>query len=170
MANWQKLKWQNHRNMDLISGNHRTKHTLVLTITRSSYQLFTKDLTWQTYGIIIQCTFPLKRRQHYFITLIKAIAITASHQYVKTIVSHDCVNQDHVSCQWVNNTALGDLCDTMMGRSDMEEIKSNVAMNAWLPQARYSCFIQWRIKNQHCYERLAATSQFCHQRIKKQCR
>ena len=27
----------------------------------------------------------------------------------------------------------------MIGRADIEESKSNVAMNAWLPQASYPC-------------------------------
>ena len=35
--------------------------------------------------------------------------------------------------------SLGDFCDTMIGRADIEESKSNVAMNAWLPQASYPC-------------------------------
>jgi len=39
----------------------------------------------------------------------------------------------------VNNPTLGDFCDTMIGRADIEESKSNVAMNAWLPQASYPC-------------------------------
>ena len=40
----------------------------------------------------------------------------------------------------MNNPTLGDFCDTMIGRADIEESKSNVAMNAWLPQASYPCF------------------------------
>jgi len=39
----------------------------------------------------------------------------------------------------VNNPTLGDFCDTMIGRADIEESKSNVAMNAWLPQSSYPC-------------------------------
>jgi hypothetical protein len=39
----------------------------------------------------------------------------------------------------VNNPTLGDFCDAMIGRADIEESKSNVAMNAWLPQASYPC-------------------------------
>ena len=34
---------------------------------------------------------------------------------------------------------LGDFCFTMIGRADIEGSKSNVAMNAWLPQASYPC-------------------------------
>ena len=39
----------------------------------------------------------------------------------------------------MNNPTLGDFCDTMIGRADIEGSKSNVAMNAWLPQASYPC-------------------------------
>ena len=39
----------------------------------------------------------------------------------------------------MNNPTLGDFCDTMIGRADIEESKSNVAMNAWLPPASYPC-------------------------------
>ncbi|CAN7022545.1 unnamed protein product [Brassica rapa subsp. trilocularis] len=40
---------------------------------------------------------------------------------------------------WVNNPTLGEFCFTMIGRADIEGSKSNVAMNAWLPQASYPC-------------------------------
>ena len=39
----------------------------------------------------------------------------------------------------MNNPTLGAICDAMIGRADIEESKSNVAMNAWLPQASYPC-------------------------------
>ena len=39
----------------------------------------------------------------------------------------------------MNNPTLGDFCDTMIGRADIEESKSDVAMNAWPPQASYPC-------------------------------
>ena len=39
----------------------------------------------------------------------------------------------------MNNPTLGDFCITMIGRADIEESKSNVAMSAWLPQASYPC-------------------------------
>ncbi|PHT26119.1 Regulator of rDNA transcription protein 15 [Capsicum baccatum] len=38
---------------------------------------------------------------------------------------------------WVNNPTLGEFCFTMIGSADIEGSKSNVAMNAWLPQASY---------------------------------
>jgi hypothetical protein len=39
----------------------------------------------------------------------------------------------------VNNPTLCEFCFTMIGRADIEGSKSNVAMNAWLPQASYPC-------------------------------
>ncbi|PHT30599.1 hypothetical protein CQW23_29779 [Capsicum baccatum] len=55
----------------------------------------------------------------------------------------NCVNQrlnpTHVPYWWVNNPTLGEFCFTMIGIADIEGSKSNVAMNAWLPQASYPC-------------------------------
>ena len=53
--------------------------------------------------------------------------------------SHDGLNPAHVPYWWVNNPTLGEFCFTMIGRADIEGSKSNVAMNAWLPQASYPC-------------------------------
>jgi hypothetical protein len=39
----------------------------------------------------------------------------------------------------MNNPTLGPCCEAMIGRADIEESKSNVAVNAWLPQASYPC-------------------------------
>ena len=39
----------------------------------------------------------------------------------------------------MNNPTLSLGCEAMIGRADIEESKSNVAMNAWLPQASYPC-------------------------------
>ena len=39
----------------------------------------------------------------------------------------------------MNNPTLCLCCGAMIGRADIEESKSNVAMNAWLPQASYPC-------------------------------
>ncbi|CAL8988936.1 unnamed protein product, partial [Prunus brigantina] len=55
----------------------------------------------------------------------------------KTNLSHDGLNPAHVPYWWVNNPTLGEFCFTMIGRADIEGSKSNVAMNAWLPQAGY---------------------------------
>ncbi|PHT27809.1 hypothetical protein CQW23_32601 [Capsicum baccatum] len=46
-------------------------------------------------------------------------------------------HKPHVPYWWVNNPTLGEFCFTMIGRADIEGSKSNVAMNAWLPQASY---------------------------------
>ncbi|PTQ26378.1 LOW QUALITY PROTEIN: hypothetical protein MARPO_2248s0001 [Marchantia polymorpha] len=43
------------------------------------------------------------------------------------------------SLLWVNNPTLTEFCFGMIGRADIEGSKSNVAMNAWLPQASYPC-------------------------------
>ena len=39
----------------------------------------------------------------------------------------------------MNNPTLGEFCFAMIGRADIEGSKSNVAMDAWLPQASYPC-------------------------------
>ncbi|PHT25184.1 hypothetical protein CQW23_35179 [Capsicum baccatum] len=57
----------------------------------------------------------------------------------KTNLSHDGLNPAHVPYWWVSNPTLGEFCFTMIGRDDIEGSKSNVAMNAWLPQASYPC-------------------------------
>ena len=44
-----------------------------------------------------------------------------------------------VHCCVENHCIRLTFCDTMIGRADIEESKSNVAMNAWLPQASYPC-------------------------------
>ena len=54
-------------------------------------------------------------------------------------ISRDGLNPAHVPYQWVNNPTLCSLCFTMLGRADIEESESNVALNAWLPQASYPC-------------------------------
>ncbi|KRY74653.1 Regulator of rDNA transcription protein 15 [Trichinella pseudospiralis] len=57
----------------------------------------------------------------------------------KTNLSHDGLNPAHVPYWWVNNPTLGEFCFAMIGRADIEGSKSNVAMDAWLPQASYPC-------------------------------
>ena len=39
----------------------------------------------------------------------------------------------------MNNPTLFAFCDERIGRADIEGSKSNVAVNAWLPQASYPC-------------------------------
>ena len=57
----------------------------------------------------------------------------------KTNLSHDGLNPAHVPCQWVNNPTLSVFCGARLGRADIEGSKSDVAMNAWPPQASYPC-------------------------------
>ncbi|KAG6385698.1 hypothetical protein SASPL_154573 [Salvia splendens] len=64
---------------------------------------------------------------------------TFSTDMGKTNLSHDGLNPAHVPYWWVNNPTLGEFCFTMIGRANIEGSKSNVAMNAWLPQASYPC-------------------------------
>ncbi|KAG5925376.1 hypothetical protein E4U53_003333, partial [Claviceps sorghi] len=40
-----------------------------------------------------------------------------------------------VISRWVNNPTLTEFCFGMIGRADIEGSKSDVAMNAWPPQA-----------------------------------
>ncbi|PHT29096.1 Protein TAR1 [Capsicum baccatum] len=61
------------------------------------------------------------------------------HQLGKTNLSHDGINPAHVPYWLVNSPTLGEFCFTMIGRADIKGSKSNVAMNAWLPQASYPC-------------------------------
>jgi hypothetical protein len=42
---------------------------------------------------------------------------------------------DRYQVQWVNNPTLTEFCFGMIGRADIEGSKSDVAMNAWPPQA-----------------------------------
>jgi len=48
-------------------------------------------------------------------------------------------NPAHVPFWRVNNPTLGEFCFTMIGRADIEGSKSDVAKNAWPPQASYPC-------------------------------
>ena len=59
--------------------------------------------------------------------------------FQKIILKHDGLNPAHVPYWRVNNPTLWDFCVSMIGRADIEGSKSNVAMNAWLPQASYPC-------------------------------
>ncbi|KZV37744.1 hypothetical protein F511_33237 [Dorcoceras hygrometricum] len=56
-----------------------------------------------------------------------------------TVDSTHTLNPAHVPYWWVNNPTLGEFCFTMIGRADIEGSKSDVTMNAWLPQASYPC-------------------------------
>ncbi|KAL1914196.1 hypothetical protein VTP21DRAFT_9680 [Calcarisporiella thermophila] len=55
----------------------------------------------------------------------------------RTNLNYYCDN--YFISRWVNNPTLTEFCFGMIGRADIEGSKSNVAMNAWLPQASYPC-------------------------------
>ena len=57
----------------------------------------------------------------------------------KTNLSHDGLNPAHDPFSKVNNLTLEAFYNFMIGRADIEGSKSNVAMNAWLPQISYPC-------------------------------
>ncbi|RCH82295.1 hypothetical protein CU097_001499 [Rhizopus azygosporus] len=59
-----------------------------------------------------------------------------------------CCDTNTIS-RWVNNPTLNEFCFIMIGRADIEESKSNVAMNAWLPQASYYCCICFQVYCSH---------------------
>ncbi|CAK9799124.1 Putative uncharacterized protein ART2 [Anthophora plagiata] len=52
-------------------------------------------------------------------------------------MSRDGLNPAHVPCWWVNNPTPGEFCFATIARADIEGSKSDVAMNAWPPQASY---------------------------------
>ncbi|KAF1771857.1 hypothetical protein GQ600_2447 [Phytophthora cactorum] len=65
------------------------------------------------------------------------------YNYLKPTVSSRtgldyCLDNELIS-RWVNNPTIGEFYFAMIGRADIEESKSNVAMDAWLPQASYPC-------------------------------
>ncbi|KAG6627153.1 hypothetical protein CIPAW_15G106600 [Carya illinoinensis] len=88
---------------------------------------------------------PVRCARHHAPSLVKSSSSVASRRKSwngdvgKTNLSHDGLNPAHVPYWWVNNPTLGEFCFTMIGRADIEGSKSNVAMNAWLPQASYPC-------------------------------
>ena len=73
------------------------------------------------------------------LVLSKFTIATTSHQSRKTNLSHGGLNPAHLPCWRANNPRLGGCCFAMIGRADTEGSKSDVAMNAWLPQASYPC-------------------------------
>ncbi|PPS17153.1 hypothetical protein GOBAR_AA03422 [Gossypium barbadense] len=58
---------------------------------------------------------------------------------IMTNCANQRLNPVHVPYWWVNNPTLGEFYFTMIRRADIEGSKTNIAMNAWLPQASYYC-------------------------------
>ena len=59
----------------------------------------------------------------------------------------------------MNNPTLGDGCIAMIGRADIEGSKSDVAMNAWPPQASYPC---GNFSDTSCLKRLKSKGSISH--------
>ncbi|KAI3421204.1 hypothetical protein GPALN_014832 [Globodera pallida] len=68
----------------------------------------------------------------------KDIAIVTRRDSDLEAFSHN-PSDAHVPYWWVNNPTLGEFCFAMIGRADIEGSKSDVAMDAWPPQASYPC-------------------------------
>ena len=67
--------------------------------------------------------------------------VAAPHTYTCDSSPHTSHTYKNTCGSWelVNNPTLLDFCVSMIGRAGIEGSKSNVAMNAWLPQASYPC-------------------------------
>ncbi|PHT27250.1 Regulator of rDNA transcription protein 15 [Capsicum baccatum] len=131
-----------------ISVDRRSKATLPLTIPRRVFKLSTKDSVRRSMEIVLQGghrrglateTCPWGQRPLLWVGKRTAGAcISSSPNSDLEAFSHNPAHA-HVPYWWVNNPTLGEFCFTMIGRADIEGLKSNVAMNAWLPQASYPC-------------------------------
>lgn len=100
---------------------------------RSSTNGVTKYLKQRFLSYLVVLLKPLfrKKRSKFYSYIFKF------SQQGKTNLSHDGLNPAHVPYQRVNNPNLAEFCFGSIGRADIEESKSNVALNAWLPQASY---------------------------------
>ncbi|PHT56944.1 Protein TAR1 [Capsicum baccatum] len=86
----------------------------------------------------LQRILPTARWKWYF----KAAAATVPPRRLSqrhVLLGAEARTAAHVLYWWVNDPTLGEFCFTMIGKAKIEESKSNVAMNAWLPQASYPC-------------------------------
>ncbi len=92
-----------------------------------------------TFGTLSCRTVPFAEHRNSGSSRTKKIYYWSRYQEGKTNLSHDGLNPAHVPYLRVNNPTLGVFCYTMIGRADIEESKSHVAMNAWRPQASYPC-------------------------------
>ena len=93
----------------------------------------------KTFTFKVLCVFPSRVLVHYWSpTNIFGILSNSTHNilhylHLVALVSATLPLTLGVALEHT----LGDFCDTMIGRADIKESKSNVAMNAWLPQASY---------------------------------
>ncbi|PHT27351.1 hypothetical protein CQW23_33051 [Capsicum baccatum] len=99
---------------------------------------------WKLYFKVAAATLPPRRLRQRHVPLLRVgkrtagACIASSPDSDLEAFSHNQAHA-HVPYWWVNNPTLGEFCFTMIGRADIEGSKSNVAMNAWLPQASYPC-------------------------------
>ncbi|KAK1372203.1 hypothetical protein POM88_028396 [Heracleum sosnowskyi] len=136
-----------------LAEDRGSKATLPLTIPRRVFKSSAKDSTRRSVGIKIHgnqrgtsatLATPTTRAfggSRPLLLVGKQAAstcITSSPDSDLEAFSHNPAHA-HVPYWWVNNPTLGEFCFTMIGRADIEGSKSNVAMNAWLPQASYPC-------------------------------
>ncbi|KAK7297757.1 hypothetical protein VNO77_47716 [Canavalia gladiata] len=110
----------------LVLVDRGSKATLPLTIPCRVFKSSAKDSTYHPMGIALQGVL-----QGQYTLQGSPTARASGGQRPPTAA--------HVPYWWVNNPTLGEFCFTMIGRADIEGSKSNVAMNAWLPQASYPC-------------------------------
>ncbi|GJV47142.1 hypothetical protein Tco_1437354 [Tanacetum coccineum] len=110
-----------------------SKATLPLTIPRRVFKSSAKDSTRHLMGIVLH-----GGPNDSSVARVRATGFSTKRddQLCESTVP---LVLAHVPYWWVNNPTLGEFCFTMIGRADIEGSKSNVAMNAWLPQASYPC-------------------------------
>ncbi|KAA6397628.1 MAG: putative Regulator of rDNA transcription protein 15 [Streblomastix strix] len=111
--------------------------------TDSDLEAFSHNPTHGSFAALAaRPTAKTKYAIHWFLSYLNGLPFRKpiiGNQQGKTNLSRDGLNPAHVPCQWVNNPTLGEFCFAMIGRADIEESKSDVAMNAWPPQASYPC-------------------------------
>ncbi|KAH8757210.1 hypothetical protein F5883DRAFT_607139 [Diaporthe sp. PMI_573] len=88
----------------------------------------------------------------------------------RTKLNYHC---DEVISRWVSNPTLTEFCFDMIGRADIKGSKSDVALNAWPPQASYPCrtkgsivhtfmvCIHTKNQNQGDFPPFCSTGDFC---------
>ena len=90
-------------------------------------------------GVVYQPTvFPVIQTNGSLLYEVGLLSWQQLQQWGKTNLSHDGLNPAHLPFLWVKNSTLG-VCNTKIGKADMEESKSNVPMDAWPPQTSYPC-------------------------------
>ena len=145
-------------NRGLILEDHSTKNTLLFTIPRSNFKSSAQDLPLKILDFD-PCSaslvfLPNSNRRSLSLLSSKDSDLEAfSHNPTdgsfaalpfQATVNANCLNLRFLSYrvklllqQHLDNPTLGELCFTMIGRANIDGSKSNVAINAWLPQVSY---------------------------------